>query len=211
MEHPTPLQSSLQTASRRARWAVRRAFATASIGAIGLTAVWFATAGQLATPIWGGLLALYALAVLGRTFRATRRVRSARHLWWAWRHRRAHVDAPGAPLQIAAESPSRRAVRVLADGLSDAPLAESARVHGFGLADRLDELKGLLGDADLLPSLRRPLADEAARVEQELEGLLDALGRYAHADRHTHTDLRRRLDAMIEAEALAPQGLLEMA
>ena len=166
------------------------------------------------------LLALAGTLALTRTLRGLWAVRVARHLLGGWGRRRiggrrgwrgpAQITGPVAgQAAIAAppESADRRAVKVLTTG-GDEPLVVRARARGLALVDRLDELRVLLADSALSGVLRRPVAEELARTETDLEALLMGLGELSRAEEAQRDDLLGRLAARLEVEVGVPAGLL---
>jgi len=165
------------------------------------------------------LLALAGTLALTRTLRGLWAVRVARHLLGGWSRRRiggrrgwrewrepSQVAGPVAE-PVATETADRRAVKVLtSDG--DEPLVVQARARGLALVDRLDALRVLLADGSLSGVLRRPVAEELARTETDLEALLVALGELSRAEETQRDDLLQRLAARLEVEVGVPAGLL---
>ncbi|MED5370724.1 MAG: hypothetical protein VX899_06910 [Myxococcota bacterium] len=214
MDSPTDasLSDRLHLARRSAGHAVGRTVAAVVLLATALAGLYSAFPDALEPSVWRGLVALAGLFVVTRGLMASRRVRTARHLFWAARRRAQHraEDTPKAlpAPQSRPESASQRAVRLLTAVLGDEAIVHEGRAHGLSLASRLDELKELLADPELQPTLRRPVAEEATRLESELEGLLELLAQYGRADRQARQDLAQRLEAHIETESLVPAGLL---
>ncbi len=66
--------------------------------------------------------------------------------------------------------------------------------------DRGDELQSLLSDSGLSPVLRRPVAEERARVEQDLETLMLALAELRRGETEQRQDLLQRLAAKLEVD-----------
>jgi hypothetical protein len=166
------------------------------------------------------LLALAGTLALTRTLRGLWAVRVARHLLGGWSRRRiggrwggrepVQITGPvadQAALVAPAETADRRAVKVLTSE-GDEPLVAQARARGLSLVDRLDELKVLLADVELSGVLRRPVAEELARTETDLEALLMALGELSRAEEAQRDDLLQRLAARLEVEVGVPAGLL---
>ncbi|MCB9742325.1 MAG: hypothetical protein H6741_25790 [Alphaproteobacteria bacterium] len=152
------------------------------------------------------LLGLAGFLAVTRALRGLWAMRVARHLMRGWSARRLPQRARFALPAPPAESADRRAVLALTE-LPDEPLVARAREHGLALADRMGELKDILADAGLSAALRRPVAEELARVERELEELLSALGELSGADRRQRVDLLTRLAARLEVDAAVPEGL----
>jgi hypothetical protein len=71
----------------------------------------------------------------------------------------------------------------------------------------MDGLKNILADAGLSAPLRRPVAEELARVETELEAILSAMGELAGSDRSSRQDLLSQLIARLEIDRQLPAGL----
>jgi hypothetical protein len=163
------------------------------------------------------LLGLAGALAVTRILRGLWAVRVARHLFGGWSRRRM---AWRQPLQVAGpvagqvalpapkpESADRRAVKALTSA-DDEPLVARARARGLSLVARLDELKALLADTDLSGVLRRPVAEELARTETDLEALLLALSELSRAEEAQRDDLLQRLAARLEIEGAVPAGLL---
>jgi hypothetical protein len=123
-------------------------------------------------------------------------------------HRQLPSRTPRARLtdRSPSESANRQAVRALTESPDD-PLVERIRAHGLRLVDRMDGLKSILADAGLSAPLRRPVAEELARVETELEAILSAMGELAGSDRSSRQDLLSQLIARLEIDRQLPAGL----
>lgn len=194
--------------ARKAFWGVlaAAAFSTAVVtGAIPVSAA--------AQPL---LLTLAFLFAMTRLMRGIWAARVARHLLVGWSDRRMDrrlvrapvraLPGPVAPPMAAPRAPDsadRRAVMALTQG-EDELLIRRARAQGLALADRMGELRGILADGGLTASLRRPIAEELARAEAELEALLSALGELGGADRAERHDVLGRLAARLEVEQATP-------
>jgi len=154
------------------------------------------------------LLMLAGTLALTRLMRGLWAARVARHLMHGSVHRQLPSRAPQA-LRIDRaphESANRRAVRALTESPDD-PLVERIRAHGLRLVDRMDALKDLLADGGLSAPLRRPVAEELARVETELEAILSAMSELAGTDRGSRQDLLSQLVARLEIDRQLPAGL----
>lgn len=154
------------------------------------------------------VLMLAGTLALTRIMRGMWAARVARHLMHGSVHRQLPSRAPRALLTDRApqESANRRAVRALTESPSD-PLVERIRVHGLRLVDRMDALKSILADGSLSAPLRRPVAEELARVETELEAILSAMSELAGTDRSSRQDLLSQLVARLEIDRQLPAGL----
>ncbi len=163
------------------------------------------------------LLALTAAFAGLRLLRGLWAVRVARHQWYGWRARQVQrrgwrtieISAEeGAERTKAArpETADRRAIALLTEGQSE-PLFERAKDHGLELADRLVELRAVLTEAELSKVLERPIAEELARTEQELEALVGALSELSRADERQRGDLLERLAARLEVDRSVEAGL----
>ncbi|MCB9743547.1 MAG: hypothetical protein H6741_05930 [Alphaproteobacteria bacterium] len=194
------LQHRRRVVRRQARAAVRGVLFAAFVVGVVLSGALPMSAGTQAL-----LLGLAGLLGVSRALRGLWAMRVARHLVHGWSARRLPGRRPLA-LPGPVDSADRRAVLALTE-LPDEPLVSRAREHGLGLADRMGELQGILADGALSPALRRPVAEELARVERELEELLSALGELSGADRRQRVDLRSRLAARLEVDAQVPEGL----
>ena len=75
-----------------------------------------------------------------------------------------------------------------------------AREHALRLVDRGDELQALLAESSLSPVLRRPVAEERARVEQDLEALMLALTELRQSETEQRQDLLQALAAKLEVD-----------
>jgi hypothetical protein len=154
----------------------------------------------------GMLLTLAVTLGLMRLLRGLWAARVARHLMVGWTARRLPPTPARRLLPAPTEDANARAVRVLTD-IPDEPLADTVRAHGLKMAGRMAALKGVLADSDLASSLRRPVAEELAHLEGELESLLGALGELARADRRQRQDLLSQLTARLELDRPLPAGL----
>lgn len=150
------------------------------------------------------LLVLAATLGLTRMMRGIWAARVARHLMRGSIQRR----GLGPPLLADAhtESADRRAVKALTSGPDD-PLVARIRAHGLRQVDRMEALRRILADASLSAALRRPVAEELARVETELEAILSAMGELAGADRSSRQDLLSQLVARLEVDRQLPAGI----
>ena len=151
------------------------------------------------------LLMLAGTLALTRMMRGLWAARVARHLM----HGTVHRQLPGRrhpQLTVAQESANRRAVKALTESPDD-PLVGRIRAYGLRLVDRMDALKDILADGSLSPALRRPVAEELARVETELEAILSAMGELAGTDRSSRQDLLSQLVARLEIDRALPAGL----
>jgi hypothetical protein len=209
-------QQELMIANRR-RYVRRQARAAVRGVLFALAVIGVVLSGAL--PMSAGLqslvLTLAGVLAVTRLMRGLWAARVARHLAWGWHARRLsgprYALLPDTGRAVAAlppppESANRRAVMALTD-IGDEPLVERAREHGLRLVDRLSELQDVLADQELSPGLRRPVAEESARVEAELETLLSALGELGSADRRQRQDVLARLSARLEIDAELPAGL----
>lgn len=147
------------------------------------------------------LLGLAGFLAVTRAVRGLWAVRVARQLVRGWGHRRLRQVAPRALPAPAEESADRRAVMALT-AEQDEPLVAQARQHALRLVDRGDELAALLADSALSPVLRRPVAEERARVEQDLEALMLALTELRQGEREQRQDLLQQLAARLEVDQL---------
>jgi hypothetical protein len=154
------------------------------------------------------LLMLAAALAFTRLMRGLWAARVARHLMQGTVQRQLPHRRPVALLAdpSARESANHRAVKALTD-IPDDPLVSRIREHGLRQVDRLDELKRILADGSLSPALRRPVAEELARVETELEAILSAMGELSGADRGSRQDLLSQLIARLEIDRQLPAGL----
>jgi len=148
------------------------------------------------------LMGLAGFLAVTRTLRGLWAVRVARQLVRGWGHRRLGRLAPRALPAPAEVSADRRAVMALT-AEADEPLVGRARQHALHLVDRGDELAALLADSALSPVLRRPVAEERARVEQDLEALLLALTELRQGEHEQRQDLQQQLAARLEVNQLA--------
>jgi len=185
----------------QARTAARGVFLAALVIGVTLSGVLPMAAGAQAA-----LLLLASLLGLTRLLRGLWAMRVARHLVEGWTARQLPQARAVRALPAPVEDANARAVRVLTD-VSDDPLAERVRTHGLRMARRMAELKAILGDGQLSSSLRRPIAEEIAHIEAELESLLGALGELARADRSQRQDLLSQLTARLELDRRVPAGL----
>lgn len=157
------------------------------------------------------LLGLASVLAITRLVRGLWAVRVARHQLTGWRRRA--LPAPVARAQITGpvaetrESPDRRAVRALTSKGGE-PLVARARARGLAMVDRMEELNDLLADSALSSVLRRPVAEELARTESDLEALLSALTDLSRAETTQRDDLLQRLAARLEVDRAVPAGLL---
>ena len=181
-------------ARRQARAAVRGLILAAGFA-------WLITSGLLAVPLAAKsvLLTLTGLFALTRLMRGLWAARVYRHLAYGWRRRHLPAQLP------APTSPDRQAVLVLTE--RDEPLIQRAREHGLALVDRMERLRTVLADAELSAGLRRPVAEELARLEEELEALMSLLGEVARPDRRSEQDVFGRLAARLEVASGVPDGL----
>lgn len=154
------------------------------------------------------LLMLAGSLALTRMMRGLWAARVARHLMHGSVHRQLPNRTPRTLRtdQAPQESANRQAVRALTESPDD-PLVERIRSHGLRLVDRMDGLKNILADAGLSAPLRRPVAEELARVETELEAILSAMGELAGSDRSSRQDLLSQLIARLEIDRQLPAGL----
>lgn len=201
-----------RTVSRNLRMSVRGVAFAALVAGIVTSGVipMSATAASM-------LLGLAGVLAVTRILRGLWAVRVARHLVGGWSRRRmgwrqpmqitGPVAGQAALAAPKAESADRRAVKALTSE-GDEPLVARARTRGLALVDRLDELKALLADTDLSGVLRRPVAEELARTETDLEALLLALSELSRAEEAQRDDLLGRLAARLEVEGAVPAGLL---
>ncbi|MDG1484542.1 MAG: hypothetical protein P8R54_33455 [Myxococcota bacterium] len=150
------------------------------------------------------LLALAATLGITRMMRGIWAARVARHLMRGSIQRRRR--GPPQLTDARAESADRRAVKALTDGPDD-PLVARIRAHGLRQVDRMEALRRILADAALSAALRRPVAEELARVETELEAILSAMGELAGADRSSRQDLLSQLVARLEVDTQLPAGI----
>lgn len=155
------------------------------------------------------LMGLAGVLAVTRAVRGLWAVRVARQLVRGWGHRRFRRVAPQraltGPTSGTTQSADHRAVLALTTD-QDEPLVQRAREHALGLVSRGDELQGLLADSGLSPVLRRPVAEERARIEADLEALMLALTELRQGEREERQDLLQRLAARMEVNrALAPQ------
>ena len=164
-----------------------------------------------ALPVLLGLTAAFAGL---RLLRGMWAFRVARHRMTGWRSRRQHWRevslSPEHTAQVAAravpETADRRAIRLLTEGQEE-PLFAKAQEHGLALADRLVALRGVLAESELSKVLERPIAEELARTEQQLEALVGALSELGRADERQRGDLLERLAARLEVDRGVEPGL----
>lgn len=162
------------------------------------------------------LLALTAAFAGLRLMRGLWAVRVARHRVHGWRARRAptawrSIEVSAEELahtarQAAPESADRRALRLLTPDQGE-PLLARARTHGLALVDRLESLRGVLAESELSRVLEKPVAEELARTEAELEALVTALGELTRAEGRQRSDLLERLAARLEVDGTVEPGL----
>lgn len=162
------------------------------------------------------LLALTAAFAGLRLLRGLWAVRVARHRVHGWRARHggpgwrtvelSAEEVARAARETAPESADRRALRLLTEGQSE-PLLERAREHGLALVDRLGALRKVLTESELSRVLERPVAEELARTEAELEALVTALGELSRAEGRQRSDLLERLAARLEVDGTVEAGL----
>ena len=153
------------------------------------------------------LLMLAGTLALTRAMRGLWAARVARHLMRGTVYRQIPVRTHQlTDRQRVQESADRRAVKALTDSTDD-PLVTRIRTYGLSLVDRMEELKAILADSGLSPTLRRPVAEELARVETELEAILSAMGELAGTDRSHRQDLLGKLVARLEIDRQLPAGL----
>ena len=197
-EDPEELQLVLVQRHRMVR---RQARAAARGVLFSLAVIGLALSGLLpmAASTQSLLLLLAGTLAITRLLRGLWAARVARHLAQGWVAR--HRLAPERPV-----SANRRAVLSLTE-LPDEPLVAQARRLGLAHVSRMEELQGILADPGLAAPLRRPVAEELARVEAELESLLAALVELTGADRRQRQDLLGQLSARLELEGPVPDGL----
>jgi hypothetical protein len=151
------------------------------------------------------LMGLAGVLAVTRAVRGLWAVRVARQLVRGWGHRRLRQVAPHRALPAPSQSADHRAVMALTADHEE-PLVQRAREHALGRVSRGDELQSLLADSELSAVLRRPVAEERARVEADLEALMLALTELRQGEREQRHDLLQRLAARLEVDrALAPQ------
>jgi hypothetical protein len=92
-------------------------------------------------------------------------------------------------------------------GLLDPSVGLRTRSSGLALADQLAELTSLLSDPGQSTALRRPVAEDLTRLEEELDAILSAMGQLGRADRQQRAPMLTRLAARLEVDRTVPNGL----